>query len=119
MGTFSEGSKSLKLRVACPPASWAPNSKVLNERIFARCTDTDDQIIVSKDMDTYTRRLPLGVCARSVVYLFQMPQAHVSQRRPVQLSCHDSVLGKRLTIQLVVRILTLTPIDHTSGMCDR
>jgi hypothetical protein len=46
-------------------------------------------------MDTYTRRLPLGVCARSVVYLFEMPKTHVSQRRSVQLSCHDSVLGKQ------------------------
>jgi len=48
-----------------------------------------DKIEVAKDMDTETRRLPLGVCARSVspVSVYRGSRLTNLQHFPVQFPC--------------------------------
>lgn len=46
-----------------------------------------DKIEVSKDMDTETRRLPLGVCARSELRLRSLLSLTNKQYRTLQLPC--------------------------------
>ena len=50
-----------------------------------------EKIEVSKDMDTETRRLPLGVCARLVRRQSLISAANTrEQHRTFQLPCNDS-----------------------------
>lgn len=49
-----------------------------------------EKIEVSKDMDTETRRLPLGVCARLVLSsVIQYRNQHEGQYCTFQLPCND------------------------------